>query len=209
MPVCLPFPFSYLSLRSSRPLRFNYFFALREHPLKPSGSFATKRFPGVAAFRGKGSRRPLKPRCGTAGLVRPCLGAPGRTAGQGPPCHTQICKRPRRGATKCGHTPFPCSNGFGSCGVPPIACQSVGRVCSARFDKQTVAPAAKTLSATFLSCILFLYWRIWLMRGGEMADYTGIGAGSKARDGGWGKEAVCSRRKRMALASVWSFWLWR
>jgi hypothetical protein len=34
-------------------------------------------------------------------------------------------------------------------GVPPIACQSVGLVCSARFDKQTVAPLDRR-SATFL-----------------------------------------------------------
>ena len=36
-------------------------------------------------------------------------------------------------------------------GVPPIACQSVGLVYSARFDKQTVAPAGRR-SATFLWC---------------------------------------------------------
>ena len=36
-------------------------------------------------------------------------------------------------------------------GVPPIACQSVGLVCSARFDKQTVAPPDRR-SATFLWC---------------------------------------------------------
>lgn len=32
--------------------------------------------PGVAAFRGKGSRLPSKPRCGTAGLVPVCLWTP-------------------------------------------------------------------------------------------------------------------------------------
>jgi hypothetical protein len=36
-------------------------------------------------------------------------------------------------------------------GVPPIACQSVWLVCSARFDKQTVAPPGRR-SATFLCC---------------------------------------------------------
>jgi len=38
-------------------------------------------------------------------------------------------------------------------GVPPIACQSVGMGCSARFDKQTVAPPGRG-SATFLCCTL-------------------------------------------------------